>query len=169
MRLFLAILPDEQVKNALLEGIAGLKKLGVRANFTKPENLHLTLAFLGETERAEGAMSAMRQAALDSRPFKFELDRTGCFGDLLWVGLKQNKELLDLVKGLQNALAAQGFRVERGKFKAHITLARRVEIQGPISLSVPPAGMTVRRISLMKSERIEGRLRYTEIGSAALK
>ncbi len=169
MRLFLAILPDEPVERALLGSITALKEQGVRANYTRPENLHLTLAFLGETERVEGAMAAMRQAALSSRPFEFELDKMGRFGDLLWVGLKQNEELLRLVKDLQDALLAQGFQIERGKFKAHITVARRAETQGPIRGMILPAGMTVQRLSLMKSERKNGLLCYTEIGSAALK
>ncbi|MBS1419651.1 MAG: hypothetical protein HP001_05445 [Oscillospiraceae bacterium] len=48
-------------------------------------------------------------------------------------------------------------------FKAHITLARGVNTERLPPLTVPPARMRVSRISVMKSERVDGVLRYTEI------
>ena len=47
MRLFLAINFPEDVKNALSSGMTALARRGVRANWSRRENLHLTLEFLG--------------------------------------------------------------------------------------------------------------------------
>lgn len=63
MRLFVAILFPEPVRKALMDTMAQMRAQGAHGNFTRPENLHLTLAFLGETG-AEGCRAAMR--AVDS-------------------------------------------------------------------------------------------------------
>ena len=53
MRLFLGVELPTVWREALDRGAAALKKAGVRANFTRRDNYHLTLVFLGETDRAE--------------------------------------------------------------------------------------------------------------------
>ena len=58
MRLFVAIQFSPVVKTALLEAVSTLKRKGT-GTFTRPENLHLTLAFIGETEDLPGAKAAL--------------------------------------------------------------------------------------------------------------
>ena len=74
MRLFVAILFPEPVRKALMDTMAQMRAQGAHGNFTRPENLHLTLAFLGETG-AEGCRAAVR--AVDSvcgrAPFSLSL------------------------------------------------------------------------------------------------
>ena len=53
MRLFVAICFDEPCKDVLCAAIAGLKSHARQGNFSRRENLHLTLAFLGETNRID--------------------------------------------------------------------------------------------------------------------
>ena len=58
MRLFIALPAPEHVRQALEETQAALKKAGVRGRFTPPENLHLTLAFLGNVADPAPAIEA---------------------------------------------------------------------------------------------------------------
>lgn len=67
MRLFLGIELPLFWREALDRGAAGLRRAGVRANFTRTDNYHLTLVFLGETHRAEAAAAALHQ--VEASPF----------------------------------------------------------------------------------------------------
>ncbi|MBQ7682572.1 MAG: RNA 2',3'-cyclic phosphodiesterase, partial [Oscillibacter sp.] len=60
MRLFIAIRFSDEVRRALAETQSFLRNRGVRGNFTKVENLHLTLAFIGEYADPDGVLDAMR-------------------------------------------------------------------------------------------------------------
>ncbi len=162
MRLFIAVNFSDEIKNSLLRYIDDLKKASLSGNFTRKENLHLTLAFIGETSR----VSAVK-ACIDSVPFEafpLSLYGSGRFGDLWWVGIKKEPRLSVLAEDLCESLREKGFKIEKRAFKPHITAARELKTDGEIrSREVTAASMTVKRISLMKSERINGRLVYTEI------
>ena len=165
MRLFVAVRFSPEIRSALLEVIAALRR-GGSGNFTRSENLHLTLAFLGETEDLAGAKAALTEA-VSGGAFPLTVGGFGSFGDLLWVGIAENPQLQTLALNVQGALRRKGFPIERRSWKPHITVAR--EYRGPRSrLTVPNQTMTVRRVSLMKSERVNGYLTYTEVFGADL-
>ncbi len=161
MRLFIAIHFSPEVKRLLLRTIESLRAQAERGNFTREENLHLTLAFLGETDNVAAARAAIAAAAAPS--FPMTVGGSGRFGDLWWVGIEENPALSALASGLQDELRARGFSIERRPFKPHITVARQVVSRAPVRLEVPRATMTATRVSLMRSDRVEGKLRYTEI------
>ena len=161
MRLFVAINFSKDVKKALLAAIDELKGQAVSGNFTSPDNLHLTLAFIGESERASAICGAIGRCAVP--PFDLAVSGGGHFGNLYWAGIENNPKLKALAKSLQNDLCENGFDIENRAFKPHITLARQLEANKPVSINVKRTAMTVSRISLMKSERINGRLTYTEV------
>ena len=72
-----------------------------------------------------------------------------------------------LAGAVQNTLRAAGFPIERRVWKPHVTLVRRW--RGPVpETQVSPAAMTAERISLMRSDRVDGRLIYTEVFSVRL-
>lgn len=167
MRLFVAILFSPQVREVLLGAIDSLRAQAVSGSFTRPENLHLTLAFIGESEDPEAAAKAVDAAA--GPPFFLAVRGFGHFGDLWWVGIEKNPALTGLAESLQESLRRHGFHVDKRPFRPHITLARRVEPRGDVQLSIPRTGMTVGRVCLMKSERIRGILTYTEIYGRELK
>ena len=56
-----------------------------------------------------------------------------------------------------------GIAQAREKFRAHVTVARRVQAAYPIRVRIPRESMEVTAFSLMKSERINGKIKYTEI------
>ena len=168
MRLFVAIRFSNEINEALSSAISTLKQQVRRGNFTRPENLHLTLAFIGETDRIQDVKSALTAAAT-AQPghFPLALSNTGMFGDLLWVGVADSPALSALAQEVSAQLRRQGFSIERRNFRPHITLARRIDSKD-FQLTIPYREMTVREISLMRSEQINNRLVYTELFRANL-
>ena len=162
MRLFLAVLLSEELSSSITATMHELKKAGVRGSYVPTRNLHLTIAFLGETKDAAAVRAAMQ--AVSFRPFRLSLSELGSFGDLLWVGLKGNQGLASLARSARTALDGAGISYDRKPFSPHITIVRRAA--GPWKQVAAPKGeMTVGRLSLMKSELKDGRRVYTEIAS----
>ena len=165
MRLFLAIQFEKQILDALTGFQRELRKIGAVGNYTREENLHLTLAFIGEYGAPEAVLDAMEQVAF--RPFDLRLDGMGSFGDLLWVGISAEEELSAVVRRLRHELSDSGIPFDRKKFQPHITLIRTVRYKSDQRLPLEhlyTEAMTVKRISLMKSERGRNGMVYTEIG-----
>lgn len=164
MRLFLAIRFSDEMKAAVGSTITDLKQQGVTGNYTRPENLHITLAFIGESTQVREISSAVKN--VDFTPYVVELGHGGHFKDLYWIGLKHSDPLFEYVHCLRAELDRAGIDYDRKKFRPHITVVRRARAaneDSPIVLHVPKAKMKVTRVSLMKSERIRGKLTYTEV------
>ena len=162
MRLFVAVELSDEMKKAITASMHDLKKAGVRGSFVPMQNLHLTLAFIGETKESGKVKDALKQVSF--RPFKLALSDMGTFGDLLWVGMKGNQGISGAAKSVREALDSAGIEYDRKKFSPHITIIRKMT--GDWKKAVPPKGnMTVKKISLMKSEQKDGRRVYTEIFS----
>lgn len=164
MRLFLAIRFSDDMKAAIGSTVADLKQQGVTGNYTRPENFHITLAFIGESTQIRKISEAVKQVAFT--PYMVQLGRGGHFRDLYWVGLKHSDALNQYVHNLRRALDDAGIDYDRKKFRPHITVVRRARAaneDSPITLHVPETSMNVTRVSLMKSERIRGKLTYTEV------
>ncbi len=165
MRLFIAINFSDEVKNALKKSIVELKKQAASGNFTEVENLHATLVFIGETNRVSVIKEAIDSAAPES--FMLRVGGMGRFarsgGDIYWVGIERNPTLAELANKLSSALRSAGFNIDNREYKPHITIGREVMADRIVEFDAPTVSMTVNRISLMKSERINGRLTYTEI------
>lgn len=166
MRLFIAIHFSPEIKASLLDAIQHLREQSFSGNFTRPENLHLTLAFIGESERLEDLKQVLD--SIDSRPFPLELSGSGHFGELYWAGLQKSPALDRLARIIRQELLLRHFDIDRKPFRPHITLARQLQAKEEPKLQLNPASMQVERVSLMCSERIQGRLTYTEVYSKQL-
>ena len=165
MRLFIAIRLSDEIKSGLAEIQSFLRNRGVSGNFTKLENLHLTLAFIGEYADPEGVLDAMRGVPFE--PFSIWLDGFGSFGDLYWCGIEEQEALSAYVKRLRRALAENGIPFDRKKFSPHITLIRKASFdknRGFPGVTVPDASMEADRVSLMRSDRTKSGMVCTEIG-----
>lgn len=165
MRLFIAINFSDEIKKELLRGVRELREKSISGNFTRENNLHLTLAFIGETDRSSDIENIMRE--FEFRPFPLTIGGCGVFkrfgGDIFWAGVRENPQLSAVVRRLSAALIDAGFDIDDRKFTPHITLGREVVTQSKVRIIIPDITMTADRISLMKSERINGKLTYTEI------
>lgn len=125
MRLFVAIeLPDD-LKTAL----GRLRTDVPGARWVPPEQLHLTLAFLGEVEEETVGKLGERLSLIHTPPFQLSFSGTGCFPNrrrprVLWAGLEPHPRLLHLAAGVHGAVLACGIPQEERPFSPHITLAR---------------------------------------------
>ncbi len=162
MRLFLAILLSDEMKDALIHTQNRWYDAGVRGNYTAEENLHLTLAFIGEYPDAEPVLEALSEVSF--APFSLCLEGVGCFGDLWWAGMKESPALDAVVRRIRRALSEHDIPFDRKRFRAHITLIRKASGALPAACT-EPAAMRVERLSLMRSDRGRNGMIYTEIGT----
>lgn len=163
MRIFIAIRFTEAFKSSILDAQDGLKEYGVRGNYTQPENLHLTLAFIGETERVEEIKAAVD--AVKFEPFVIRTGQMGCFNGrcrVVWLGIEGEDKVKAIAQQLRRNLDQRGIDYAKGKFSPHITLVRQPS-EMPLDIDVESESMTVSKIYVMKSERINGRLVYTAL------
>ncbi len=168
MRLFVSVNFPSETVDFLYDKVVKLKKESLAMNPSRRENLHLTLAFIGETQGVEKAKKALSEIYFE--PFEIMISGLGKFshdgGDIYWAGLDKKgdyRKLEALALEVQSKLRSAGFEIEKRKFSPHITLGREVMLQREPSFSVPSHKVSVFRISLMKSERINGKLTYIEI------
>ena len=165
MRLFIAICFDENMLDSLVEIQDDLMRSGVKGNYTPRENLHMTLAFIGEYDDPEQIVEVMQKVPL--RSFSVKLSGVRPFKDMFFAELEENEDLRDYVKRLRAALLDEEIPFDRKKFLPHVTLIRRADCtKGKALLPEFQGGdsMRVNGISLMKSERGRHGIVYTEIG-----
>ncbi len=125
MRLFIAIDPPEAVRNTLAMMCCGLPG----ARWVLPEQLHLTLRFIGDIDAAVLSEIIDALDAVASDPFQLSLAGTGCFPPrgkprVLWAGVEKNEALDNLHDRIESRLRSIGLDPEKRKFFPHITLAR---------------------------------------------
>jgi 2'-5' RNA ligase len=126
MRLFIAIeLPDSCKKE--------LGKLRTHeipdARWVQKEQIHLTLAFLGEVDDDTSKLLITRLAKIEAAGFELCLSGTGCFPDrrrprVLWVGVKPEPGLTRLAEAIRETVLACHIPQEERPFSPHLTLAR---------------------------------------------
>lgn len=169
MRLFIAIKLSDAMKDALIHVQKEMYDHGIRGNYTREENLHLTLAFIGEYPDPQPVMDVLETVSF--APFDLELQGMGCFGDLWWAGMKDSAPLAAVVRRLRRALGDAGIPFDRKRFCPHITLIRKAEGRMP-GIVIPKAAMTASALSLMRSDRGKAKapsgrsgMIYTEIGT----
>ena len=115
-----------------LKEIPALRELPSLLRWTNTQNLHLTLRFLGETDKARRHQLQNGLAAVAARhaPFSLKPSRLDCFRSwsnlrVLWVGLEgELGALLELQADVESLARQIGFSPERNRYSPHITLAR---------------------------------------------
>lgn len=171
LRLFFALNMDRSARREIVR-LQTLMWGEDARGMTRPENLHLTLAFLGNTDPAR--LEELRQILeqLDVPLLSLRFDRIGVFrregGDIWWLGMGENRELQMLQAQLTKALGGAGFPVEERKFVPHLTLARRTRPKVMPKDGKPhhPIYAKISTVSLMRSQQLDGKLVYTEMMNA---
>jgi 2'-5' RNA ligase len=149
MRCFIAIDIDREIRNALsglqrkLRDSIGVKKGDI--NWVNPDNIHLTLKFLGEIkdEKVAEICNIVKVAAGRHKSFELDIESVGHFGGrspkVLWVGTGKGQEnLLKLQEDIEKSLASAGWPEETREFSGHLTLCR---------IRNPKAGMKLAQAS----------------------
>lgn len=162
MRLFIAIIPDNNIKDELCMAQKRLHIQGVKGNFTTRENMHLTLAFIGEYKDPQIVSDVLLQ--VDLEPVRLVIDGFGTFGDLYWIGIKEDSGLMTNVRRIRKALSDNGIPFDKKKFTPHMTIARKIQYDKGFPTDAPfPAAMDVECISLMRSDRGRNGMIYTVV------
>jgi 2'-5' RNA ligase len=132
-RLFVAIRPPLAVREALLGTMGGIDG----ARWQDDDQLHLTLAFVGEADRAQAdaLIGALEEA--DSRAFALEVAGVGHFErkgrpTAVWARVPLGEPLAQLQRRVEGACRRAGLDPEKRGYRPHITLARLSRSAGPI-------------------------------------
>jgi RNA 2',3'-cyclic 3'-phosphodiesterase len=132
IRSFLAFELPEGIKNEVARIAIGAKNTGLDAGWVKPDNIHLTMVFMGDMEERDmpAIISCMDNALKNITPFEISLSSMGVFPDIrrprvLWLGLNGDFAGLSALRdALQTPLAVFGVEQEKRAFAPHLTLAR---------------------------------------------
>ncbi len=188
IRSFIAVELPGEVKQALAGLQAKLKGNGRQVKWVEPENLHLTLQFLGNIDAGtvKDITAAITQGAIGTHPFTLEVGGLGMFPgaervQTIWVGLSGEMEKLI---GLQRAIGANlqklGFEPEKRPFTPHLTLGRVKDfvqnqeraLLGQLVTRTPWNGkyrVSVTAVNLMKSQLTREGPIYSKLATVPLK
>jgi len=187
MRLFVAVEIDDQVRRlavATAEKLRAAMGPALKARWVPPENLHLTVRFIGHVDdrRAPALVDALA-APVNVPPFDIELGGCGVFPSsgpprVLWIGLARGLPSLALMHDAFNdRLRPLGYEPEDRPFSAHLTLARvrnaskgagRIVRDALADAALPPTRSHVARATVFQSHLSSKGPRYEPIAFAAL-
>ncbi len=112
-----------------------------KIKWVDPSNIHLTLAFLGETEEERITIAGilLKKICSSSNEFRFILKGTGVFKNyreprVIWIGTGESEKLVSLSCRINEGLTDTGFRLEERAFSPHITLGRIKLLRDPARL-----------------------------------
>lgn len=164
MRIFVALEPSSAFRETLAALQERLRVAGVDGRYLTPDNLHLTLAFIGMwPEDVTNLLPSVQ------KPFPVTLSHVGIFpgAKVLWAGIEHCEALDDLARQVRRGLSEAGIPFDRREFNPHITLARKPVVPAHLTLSeieVPRATMIVEEVCLYRSDHLENGMEYTVIG-----
>jgi 2'-5' RNA ligase len=133
VRTFIAVGLDKSVHDRTVALQEALAQSGAEVKWVEPENLHVTLLFLGEVGDRDlpAVCRVVAECAAGQAPFPMTVERAGCFPNprrprVLWVGVGEGtQELVALHDALEPPLMELGcYRREERQYTPHITLGR---------------------------------------------
>lgn len=132
IRAFIAFELPERIISSIRNVQDGIKNYGFKVRWVRPENIHLTLKFLGDIEEADTEVvgGTISEAVKGYGPISLAAKGIGVFPGIkrprvIWVGLTgQMESLIDLHESLDENLETIGFPRENRPFKGHLTLGR---------------------------------------------
>lgn len=130
-RIFVAIKihPSENLISLIYQFKNALRNESI--NWVEPQNIHITLKFLGETEdfRISEIVDQLKLVASRHKAFYFNIKGTGVFGSsynprVIWFGISESTELKNLSAVVLNSMETIGWEKDRQNFVPHITAGR---------------------------------------------
>ena len=149
MRLFIAIRLNEEATQAV-EGVKEvLRWQNIQGKYTSRENLHVTLAFIGEYGDPDAVMELLE--SISFKPFSVSMNEICCSEELWWAGFDESPELENLARQIRHVLADGDVPFDKKSFNPHVTILRKPDYShGRIShISVTPVTMVVSEFSLI--------------------
>lgn len=132
LRIFIAIELPEEIQKKLGDFANSIKNSQDKISLVSPQNIHLTLKFLGNVPINDIAsiQSIISETAKLYTPFEASVKGTGIFPNersprILWIGTDKGKETIKKIyTDLENKLASIGIPKEERGFTAHLTIGR---------------------------------------------
>ena len=132
IRTFIAVETDAAIRKAAKGLIDQLRQAGADVKWVDPENLHLTVKFLGDVDADKIAQvcEAVEKAVADLSPFPLELRGAGAFPNVrrpqtIWLGAGEGDDrMAELAERIETALEPFRFRRETRLYRTHLTLGR---------------------------------------------
>ena len=127
MRLFVGIDIEPAIRERISKFVDGVRNFAPDVRWVNPETFHITLKFLGETNKAEEIKRAL--GAVSGSPVTIAFRGTGYFPSpksarVFWVGMEADANLATLHNSVNTATQSLGFEGEKGPYHPHLTLAR---------------------------------------------
>jgi 2'-5' RNA ligase len=185
VRAFVAIEVNEEVRAALTDTQRKLKKSDAHVSWVKAENIHLSLAFLGDIfpRQVKGMSESLDEIGETCGSFAMEVAGVGSFGAaqkprVIWAGIEEPPEELIEIQGyVATAAEGLGIPVDKRPFRPHITLGRVRSGRNVDALTSAMASVKntrhgsveVRRILLMRSVLKPQGAEYSILHETALK
>lgn len=170
MRTFIAIELPTEIKNSLAGLQEELKKCGIDAKWVQPQNIHLTLKFLGKRDAklTENVTRVLSDVAFGKKTFQINITSLGAFPKItsprvIWVGIEEgDRQTREIAQELEEKIARLGIPKEDRPFSSHITIARirsglnRDKLISSLNslqdkFKSAPLSFTARKITLFKS------------------
>lgn len=182
VRCFVAVDIDREIRTTVGVFLETLRREFRGIKWVKPDNLHLTLKFLGNVEpgAVEGVGAALDNAVNGRTPFTLNFSGAGLFPDrgsprVLWIGVTAGaEEMTALGAAVEESLSPLGFPPESRPFTPHLTIGRVKNIGTPRMLAEAMADAAdigwgesvVDRIHLVRSELFPSGPRYSILHDA---
>lgn len=162
-RLFFALVPDPLTRDTIYRATRGaVTTAGGRP--TTPENLHITLAFLGPlpSELLELYQRAAEEVL--AQPFTLVMEEIGYWpsAQVVWLGCADESPLQSLAQDLRHSLKSRSLPFDKQRFTPHMTLARWAQ-KASAAKSVTPVPWEVREFALVRSVTQRGGVEYTTL------
>ena len=180
MRLFIAIEIPENIRTTFASLLKEFRALAPQLKWVRPENLHVTLKFLGETDPQKlGSLQNVLSGVRSAEPANLDFRGLGFFPNekrprVFWAGMQASANLKSLAADVDHAVHQLGFTLEGRPYAPHLTLAR-------ISLPIfPPkllqaigeksgqslGSLTTRQFHLIESKLKPAGAEYTTLQSS---
>ncbi|MFY9174165.1 MAG: RNA 2',3'-cyclic phosphodiesterase [Peptococcia bacterium] len=166
-----------EVKAQISELINKVKTNSIQGRFVNEEHLHLTVEFLGEISNNKVDWLKAIMDELEFEAFTLSLTKVGYFkrreGNIYWLGVEGNETLFNMQKKLHQSLIDKGFELEDREYRPHITLGRKVILKDGFNTNelndiVKKIIIDINKVDLMKSEFVNGKLKYSLVYSRRL-
>ena len=131
IRSFVAISIPDEIRSRLETACSQLRQLGLDGRFTRSSAVHLTLKFLGNIEdsQVDDIVLVLKETGQMVDRLCLYIEKIGVFPNrrrprIVWAGIREEPELLELQKRVEYGLRQLGFEAEERPFRPHLTIMR---------------------------------------------
>jgi len=144
-----------------------IRKTDADVKLVEPENIHITLRFLGDTDEQiiEDIEKIIKNSVSEIKPFNVQLNGTGVFPNpsyvrVVWIGMQNSEQIAEISSRINERITSLGFEKEKRKFSPHLTISRVKSAKNKDQLlnvvekysDVEFADLTINSVCLKKSD-----------------